>query len=97
MRDELGFRVEFVPKLGTMGQDMFEDGPGNALEAFYQKFAPLCLARELVGSREYGLSRHQGRGGGGDPAEDGAAGAERGGGGPWGEDVPASPGSELIA
>ena len=49
LRDELGLEGEFVPRMGTMGQDMFGGNPGNALEAFYQKFTPSYVARELAG------------------------------------------------
>jgi len=49
LRDELGLAGEFVPRMGTMSQDMFGGHPGNVLEAFYEKFTPLYVAGELAG------------------------------------------------
>ena len=49
LRNELGLEEEFVPSQGRMGHHMFGGSPENVLGAFYQKFTPLYVARELAG------------------------------------------------
>ena len=48
LRDELGFNVNYKPRMGTFGQDKFGGHHGNALDAFYTKFTPNYVIGKLM-------------------------------------------------
>ena len=48
LRDELGFNVNYKPRMGTFEQDKFGGHHGNALDAFYTKFTPNYVIGKLV-------------------------------------------------
>ncbi|KAL0265940.1 UNVERIFIED_CONTAM: hypothetical protein PYX00_011657 [Menopon gallinae] len=56
LREKLGFKGEYVPRMGTFEQDRFGGHVGNVLDVFYTKFTPKYvvgkLAEEINGRKE---------------------------------------------
>ncbi|KAL0265933.1 UNVERIFIED_CONTAM: hypothetical protein PYX00_011650 [Menopon gallinae] len=56
LREKLGFKGEYVPRMGTFDQDRFGGQVGNVLDVFYTKFTPKYvverLAEEVNGRKE---------------------------------------------
>ncbi|KAL0265728.1 UNVERIFIED_CONTAM: hypothetical protein PYX00_011443 [Menopon gallinae] len=56
LREKLGFKGEYVPRMGTFDQDRFGGQVGNVLDVFYTKFTPKYvvgkLAEEINGRKE---------------------------------------------
>ncbi|KAL0265932.1 UNVERIFIED_CONTAM: hypothetical protein PYX00_011649 [Menopon gallinae] len=46
--EKLGFKVEYVPRIGTFDQDQFGGQMGNVLDVFYTKFTPKYVVGKLV-------------------------------------------------
>ncbi|KAL0265727.1 UNVERIFIED_CONTAM: hypothetical protein PYX00_011442 [Menopon gallinae] len=48
LREKLGFKGEYVPRMGTFDQDKFGGHVGNVLDVFYTKFTPKYVVGKLV-------------------------------------------------
>ncbi|KAL0265729.1 UNVERIFIED_CONTAM: hypothetical protein PYX00_011444 [Menopon gallinae] len=48
LREKLGFKEEYKPRMGMFGQDLFGGHVGNVLDVFYTKFTPEYVVERLV-------------------------------------------------